>query len=143
MRVGLLEAGGGGGGAGRLGRPGPGPAREEVGGSGGAAVLGPSAGCGGLLLAFAALLFGGAEGLGAAARTAGSCPGLPPEKQASHGTRQAFAPARQTEQCQERTPHLPLPAAARNSSYPAGCPRCNGAREAPSSSGHRGLCVVT
>lgn len=79
MREGLLEAGGGGGGAGRLGRPGPAPApaREVLGGSGGTAALGPSAGGEGLLLAFAALLFGGAEGLGAAARTPESCPGLP------------------------------------------------------------------
>ena len=114
MREGLLEAGGGGGGAGRLGRPGPAPApapapaREVLGGSGGTAALGPSAGCEGLLLALAELLFSGAEVLGAAARTPGSCPGLPAEKQVSHVTHQDFVPTHQTKQRKKRALHLPF-----------------------------------
>lgn len=86
MREGLLEAGGGGGGAGRLGRPGlaPAAARGVPGGSGGTAALAPSAGCEELLFALAAPLLGGAEGLGDAAPTPESCPGLPAGNQISH-----------------------------------------------------------
>lgn len=111
MREGLLAAGGGGGGAGRLGRPGPAPAaaREVPGGSGGTAALGASAGCEGLLFALAAPLLGGAEGLGAAARTPESCPGFPPGNQIPRVTHLDCVRTPQTEQRQGQALHLPLP----------------------------------
>lgn len=101
MREGLLAAGGGGGGAGRLGRPGPAPAaaRGVPGTSGGAAALGPSAGGEGLLLALAAPLLGGAQGLGDAARPPESCPaGLPVGNQIPHVTHRDCVPMPRTEQ---------------------------------------------
>lgn len=134
MREGLLEAGGGGGGAGRLGRPGAAPAaaREVPGGSGGTAALAPSAGCEELLFALAAPLLGGAEGLGDAARTPESCPGLPAGNQIAHVTHRDCVLAPQTEQRQGRILHLPLPSGypeglnsfIPNNSYPRDCARC-------------------
>lgn len=108
VREGLLEAGGGGGGAGKLGRPGPAAAREVLGGSSGTAALGPSVGCEGILLALAVLLLGGTEVLGAAARTPGSCPGLPAEKHIAHRSHQDFIPTHQAKQCKEEVLHHPL-----------------------------------
>lgn len=119
MSVGLLQAGGGGGGAGRLGRPGPAAApaaaREALGGSAGTAVLGASAGCEALLFALAAPLLGGAEGLGDAARTPESCPGLPAGNQIPHTCYTPGLRAHSSEQRQGQALHLPHP-----SGYPEG-----------------------
>lgn len=110
MREGLLEAGGGGGGAGRLGRAAP--ARGVLGGSGRTAARGPSGGLRGLLPAFA-VLFGGAMVFGATARTPGSCPGLPAEKEISDVIHQDFVLSHLTKKKQNKTEkvtlQLPLP----------------------------------
>lgn len=106
VREGLLAAGGGGGGAGRLGRAVP--AREVLGGSGGTAGQGLSGGFEGLLPAFA-VLFGWAAALGAAARTPGSCPGLPPEKKRDHTLHTGILSRLIGQNSTKNTIHLPSP----------------------------------